>query len=150
MQLLDSGRSSRQAGAVSVTDAATNAVANAAVDIMGDLADLQRENSALVAELRRQRRRRTVKRLRRLSFVVVPVVRAAARHSSKNSAKSSAQNSAATSTAGAPTTPTAPEHDRRMQMIILALVIRRLMASPDEPTSALASRPLPTPREVHS
>ena len=65
MLLLDSGRSSREAGAVSVTDTVADAVADAASDIVDEIAELQRENSALVAELRRQRRRRRVKRLRR-------------------------------------------------------------------------------------
>jgi hypothetical protein len=138
MLLLDSGRSSREAGAVSVTDTVADAVADAASDIVDEIAELQRENSALVAELRRQRRRRRVKRLRRFSFVVVPIARTVARRFAKNS------------TAETPATPTPPGSDRRVLLIILALVIRRIMVSSAEPTSAKAASPLTTSSEVPS
>lgn len=129
MLLLDSGQSSGQTGAaVEMADG-----------IVSELAELQRENSALVAELRRQRRRRRVKRLRRVSFVVLPIVRAGARRFAKNP------------TAETPTAPTPPRPDPRVRLIILALVLRRIMVSSAEQTSsAQAAAPPRTPSEVRS
>jgi len=126
--LLDSGQSSGQ----------IEAAVEMAEGIVDELAELQRENSALVAELRRQRRRRMIKRLRRAGFVVLPVARAVARRATK------------TSTAETPTVPTPPGPDRRVLLIITALVIRRIMVSSDEAPSATAAGPLPTPIEGRS
>ena len=132
MFLLDSARSSRPGGAV----------IDIADGIVDEIAELQRENSALVAELRRQRRRRTIKRLRRFSFVGIPIARAAARRFTKKSKGE---------TPTAPPTPP-PGPDPRVRLIILALVLRRIMVSSGEPTSAQAVQtggPLPTSSEVH-
>ena len=129
MLLVDSGPSSGPSGAaVEIADGFAD-----------ELAELQRENSTLVAELLRQRRRRRIKRLRRFSFFVLPIVRAGARRVTKNPK------------AETPPAPASPRPDPRVRLIILALVLRRIMvSSAEESTSARVAGPLPTSSEVPS
>jgi hypothetical protein len=124
MLLLDSGRRARKSVATSTLD----------------LEELQRENTALVAELGRARRRRRIKRIRRYGFLVVPIVRAAAKRLGKSSSDEQPTDSVSAEPKRGP--------DRRVEMVVIALVLRRLLET-RTPRSA-ANPELPSPAKVQS
>jgi hypothetical protein len=89
--------------------------------------DLQQENDRLVAQLRQRKRRRIARRIRRVGFVLMTISRAKARRTGKASKPTVTTDSSA-----------AKGRDQGVRLLLLALVVRRLMAGTGTPENSPA------------